>query len=342
MEVGQWARTAAIAAGVRKPILDTAATFIRSTSVTTRTPLIDQVEQLAQMEVASAMLLQAKLLGRSGKFTEAIAMMDKLWPRIYPTRLMPIPEHDITSSKNIEPPWQIYTWLKGSVGDKKAVDETLKKAALEYQDPEALLNYARLVMIEGDLEMYEQCMCQSAMSGNPEACRKLANFYYLTFHGRFPRRGENKTKQTKDENNNDEVAEPTKTATATATAAINYIKQLASHLHTLLPENLSQKLTSISSYLSEEVSYIFGVSRRREEYEKLAFDWYHLAATHGSPKAALIYAILLRENRQMDETYTYLEKCVSNAQLKPLAVRLLERWEEEGYEPSIPVKLLDT
>lgn len=97
-------------------------------------------------------------------------------------------------------PWQVYEDVNRKLGNDNAADKAIETAAREYQDPQALLTLAGRHMKDGDLENYEACMSKVASTGNADACRKLANFYYLTYLGRYLRRGEDATQKQQKKN----------------------------------------------------------------------------------------------------------------------------------------------
>lgn len=290
--MARWTLAATASAGGFLAVLHVAAEHLRRVPTAGRTPILDRIEQWATTSEdpdPRVTIIYAQILGRRGQYQEAIAVMKKLMERIYPTKLQPPILEDISMNGNLEPPWKVYAWLTEKVGDRAATDETLKMAALEYQDPEALVTYAHVMQTEGNFEMYEECMNKAATSGNPDACRKLANFYYLTHHGRFPRRED-------------------------------------------------QNTTGIRS----RIVSIFNQSRTKDDYRKLAMDWYELSFNHGSKKAALLLSMLLREDGFDDLGREFLSLAAAEEKLHPLTKKLAENWDNKDYNVKIPMTLLDT
>lgn len=288
----RWVISATALAGGYLAILHVAAEHLKRVPTAGRTPILDRIEQWATASEdpdPRVSILYAQILGRRGQYREAIAIMEKLMQRIYPTKLRPSMMEDITMNGNLEPPWQLYAWLTEKAGERATTDETLKIAALEYQDPSALVTYAHVMQTQGDLEMYEECMNKAATAGDSEACRKLANFYYLTHHGRFPRRDDQNT-----------------------------------------------------SGIRNRIVSLFKQSRTKNDYRKLAMDWYELSFNHGSKKAALLLSMLLREDGFSDLGREFLSYAAAEDKLLPLTRKLTDNWDNKDYNVKIPVQLLDT
>ncbi|KAL1886486.1 hypothetical protein Plec18167_000417 [Paecilomyces lecythidis] len=288
----RWVISATALAGGYLAILHVAAEHLKRVPTAGRTPILDRIEQWATASEdpdPRVSILYAQILGRRGQYREAIAIMEKLMQRIYPTKLRPSMMEDITMNGNLEPPWQLYAWLTEKAGERATTDETLKIAALEYQDPSALVTYAHVMQTQGDLEMYEECMNKAATAGDSEACRKLANFYYLTHHGRFPRREDQNT-----------------------------------------------------SGMRNRIVSLFKQSRTKDDYRKLAMDWYELSFNHGSKKAALLLSMLLREDGFSDLGREFLSYAAAEDKLLPLTRKLTDNWDNKDYNVKIPIQLLDT
>lgn len=188
-----WFDTAGADEGLEEPNIILAENCLAKGYIPPPGPTFARIEQKAARGYALSMTVQAKVLGRLGKFDQGIHMIEKVIERIYPTKNhSPVDKEDSILETGFlrEPPWQTYAWLTECIGDHAATERIVEKAAVEYQDPHALKNYALIKKKEDDLVSYEECMSKAAMAGDREACRKLANFYYLTSHGRFPIRGE--------------------------------------------------------------------------------------------------------------------------------------------------------
>jgi hypothetical protein len=182
-----WAAHATSAAGASLPTMFLVVKHLRSVTFPLPTKNLDLVEQWAiHDQDPRAIALHSKVLGKREQYQEALVLLEKVMEWTYPTRLQPSTFEDVTLGGLLEPPWQLYAWLKESIGDQKATNAMLEMAALEYHDPKALVDYAHLMRVQGNTAMYEECMNKAATAGNPEACRKLANFYLLTYLGRLP------------------------------------------------------------------------------------------------------------------------------------------------------------
>lgn len=211
-------------------------------------------------------LLYAKYLGLHGKYEQGIALVQEVLPLIEPSRVYRKSTLNITNL--LEPPWQLLAWLKRELrraqirggkrgrGDKKgeANDvlsqeevDALRLGAVEYQDPIALMQYARYMGEESGIQEYETYMGQAAAAGEKEACRKLANFYYLISVGKYPQLGTRDAKSTK----------------LQATAEIT-----TEDIDSTETENSKGALSTLLSH--------FG-PRPLHEYRALAMEWYYVA-----------------------------------------------------------------
>ncbi|KAH8428410.1 uncharacterized protein LDX57_006108 [Aspergillus melleus] len=272
---------------------------------TRRSTIFQTIEKLASSYDPRAMILQAKFLGMQKRYDEAEHLLKSVMDMIHPSKTQQPPVRSMAVPL-VDTPWAAYTWLKRRRGAPESeIQELLKTAALEYQDPEALVTYAGQMMHEhNDLPLYEEYMAKAATSGHATACRKLANFYYLTSQGRFPRRG---TKSTDPEG---DFARETQAA------------------RTRGP-------------LGKFLAGLFG-PQPYHEYRGLAIEWYELGFRHGCPKAALALAILMRENghdrEQVEQVFQFV---VSSKQMAGLIRSVRINWEREDYVPVVPEEMLD-
>ncbi|PLB54806.1 hypothetical protein P170DRAFT_398575 [Aspergillus steynii IBT 23096] len=330
----QWVISSTAQAGAIIPTLMSASRALAKadsspgTTVPQRTPIFEKVEHLAlEAHDPRAMLIHAKLLGQQKRYPEALQLAESVMSMIYPSKTNPPPTRSM-DIPNLEPPWAIYSWLKRcakpetseptSEPELKPETDTdmdmdmdmLKTAALEYQDPEALVTYATHMMATNDLAKYEECMSKAATAGYAPACRKLANFYYLTSQGRFPRRG-----------------------TKSTDPAGDFERAKAANERAAAPG---------ASKLKAFLSGLFG-PQPYHEYRGLAIEWYELAFRHGCPRAALALAILMRENGEAMETVEPVFQYVlmSSAQLGGLIRPFRVNWEREDYVPMVPGEVLD-
>jgi tetratricopeptide (TPR) repeat protein len=151
-----------------------------------RTPkLFQAVKILAERdEYPSAMALYAKILWKQGEDDQAMRLLEKLIHRLYPTMVPPLGQDDLTIGGALEPPWELYAAIIEQNGQHEKTNTILKTAALTFEDPGSLLNYAHIERVKGNMDVYERCMVKAAASGHQEAFRKLANFYLLVSLGR--------------------------------------------------------------------------------------------------------------------------------------------------------------
>ncbi|KAL2870807.1 uncharacterized protein BJX67DRAFT_344671 [Aspergillus lucknowensis] len=272
--------------------------FARSTSSPARTSFLDQIETLATSSGSGdegeygvgdnrdprAMLIHAKALGLQRRYAEGLALVEEVMLRIEPTRREIKPNEDITVSSGIEPPWELYLWLRRALKGAKKVnsvrhtpvgmlDDTsedemsvIRLAAVDYQNPAVLEIYADIMKQQGDFKKYEQYMGQAAAAGNRDAGRKLGNLYYLIFSQRRPRPGESGV-----------------TLDASPVAA----------------ERPKGFLATLLSY--------FG-PRPLPEYRGLAMEWYRVAWASGCVRSGLNLAILSRQDGHVQEAEALLDE----------------------------------
>ncbi|KAL2829785.1 hypothetical protein BDW59DRAFT_142025 [Aspergillus cavernicola] len=241
-----------------------------------------------------AMVIYAKYLGLRKRYLEAFALVDEVMQHIYPSKLQQRPREDLTISSRIEPPWELYLWLRrairvdivqtsdnirlrqqnSSMGQDEI--EVIRLAALEFQDPEALLRYAGLMGRCGMWDMYEECMGKAAAGGVRNACRKLAHYYYLTSIGQFSRLMEHEAMAESEEMgvNVDMDAGPTE------------------------PEKPEGLLATVSSYFRP---------RPTREYRALAIEWYHAALAHGCITSGIQLAILKIQDGNINDARKIFE-----------------------------------
>lgn len=109
-----------------------------------------------------------------------------------------------------------------------------------------------------------------------------------------------------------------------------------------IPSREEETESSSSSFsLKNYISKLFGQSRTREDYRRLAIDWYELSFLHGSHNAALKLVLLLREDGEMDAARNFLEHMEASKTYPKFVAKLKENWENKDYRPAIPEKLLE-
>lgn len=305
---------------------------LRDNTAPVRTPTLEKIEHLAyQDRDPRAMTLHAKILGLRKRYPEALSLIEQVMALIYPSKI-PVAKDGGFAMARIEPPWHVYAWLKEKAqaqanaitktgkaaaavagAEAGAGDDLLRSAALDYNDPESLVQYATVRMQAGDLAMYEDCMRRAATAGNAEACRRLANFYYLTSLGRYPRRG-------------------VREAEATAMAPVEAATSLSSQARERNNCNRGKFFALLSS--------VFG-PQPRAEYRKLATEWYELAFSHGNEQAALVLAVLLREDGSASRGLQLLEQIEGSPSLGSQVRRIKAQWDDRDREVGIPAELLD-
>ncbi|KAB8264541.1 hypothetical protein BDV32DRAFT_160093 [Aspergillus pseudonomiae] len=319
----EWVLAACSLAGARVPVLYQTARYLtiterRGTEVR-QTAVIDRLEELGRTSNdPRALQLLAQVQGRRGKYTQALELMEAVLARIQPAKSAPRgAEQSYLISEVMETPWRVYAWLKERTGDAMGADEVMRSAALEFEDPRALQDHASLLMREMDLEGYEEGMSKAASSGDAMACLKLANFYYLTSKGWFPRRG---VKVSEGENAK---------AIPRASRTVDPAKPVE--------EKKPGALGRFFWFLSADV-------KSHVEYRKLAMDWYELAVKHGNSRAALLLAIIEREDGNYEAAWElfWSSRTADAKEFMPTSQdELLKVWRDETFRPEVPLQLLD-
>lgn len=309
-------------AKARIPLILVTNRSIEWSKVPARTEWTLEVEKLAAQKFPPALILHAKILGLRGEYKEACELLEKeVLPFLSPTQRLPTFFEDVMLSGLLESPWRLYALLLARYDGLHNVpearlksDEAIKIAATQYQDPDALVEYASMMMNENNLDLYEEYMSKAATAGKANACFFLANFYYLTFHGRYPTRGERADRPASQE------AESSKPEA----------KPSAS------PEKDASPVWAwITSF--------FGQSLKREEYRALAKDWYYLAYHHGNKRASLMMALMAREDGDTANGLIFLEQAQMEKD-KDFAGKLEAlkmNWENPDYVPKLPKRMLD-
>ncbi|KAJ5293203.1 uncharacterized protein N7443_009156 [Penicillium atrosanguineum] len=313
-------------AKARIPLILVTKRAMEFSKVPSRTEWTTEIEKLAVQGYPPALVLHAKMLGLRGEHKDAIDLLEQeVLPFITPTQQLPKFFDDIMLMGQLESPWRLYALflarydaIHNDPEARRKSDEAIKTAAIEYHDPDALLEYAFMMMNENNLDSYEEAMLKSATSGNGSACFFLANFYYLTYHGKYPTRGERAKQYASGQ------AEPSKEMAKTKSSG---------------PASTSKKQ---SSQLWTWVTSFFGQSMKREEYRALAQDWYQVAYHHGNKRAAFMLGLLCREDGDLADGFNYLTDADMEND-KYFADRLLElkaNWLEKDYSPKVPKRML--
>lgn len=191
----EWVLTACTLAEARFATIISATRILdKATTAPKSSIALNRIEYLAlQVRDPVSMTLHARVLILREQYNEALALIEEVMRVIRPVTTSR-PSQDKHFPLDMAP-WNVYEEVNRKMGNDDAADKAVETAAREYQDPQALFRLAGRHMKDGDLENYEACMSKAASTGNADACRKLANFYYLTCLGHYPRRGEDATEQ---------------------------------------------------------------------------------------------------------------------------------------------------
>lgn len=326
----EWVTSACALAGARHSIVLIQGRSVSWTKATQRTKWTDMVKQFSDEGFPPAMILQAKILGMNGEYEQAFELMEKrVLPYLTPTRRRQGLFNDITMGDNFESPWRVYALLLASYDanfdspeSRRKADDATRIAALEYNDPKALVEYASIMMNEKNYDKYEECMCRAATFGDKDAILYIANYYYQIFHGRYPTEAERAALAKAEAQGQQAPPIPAKPSSA--------------------PED-EQNPNIFKSALSWASSF-FNQSMPREDYRKLALDWYALGFKHSIPQASFMLALMARETGEemdgsiiMDHARTHLE---DHPEFAKKIDELRDNWYDPTYVPRLTSKML--
>lgn len=334
----EWIVSACAMAGAHLPTVLITARQIGWNKVPVRSEWTRQIETSAKQGYPPAMVLHAKILGLRNEYKEALDLLEKkVLPFLTPTLRNPMFFRDTVLGGLLESPWRLYALLNARYDTKftskehrEKSDEALRAAALTYQDADALIEYASLMMNANDLDMYEECMSKAATAGKGNACLFLANFYYLTYLGKYPTRGE----RTVQANNPVPESLPTDAFLA---------KTKPEPQDPAVSTTPSNFVMDVARFACKWVSSFVNQSMERSEYRKLANDWYYLAYRHDESRAAFMMALLAREDRDLDIGRRFLDQAQMEHDLDFAGKlqALKEHWYDEAYEPKLPKRMLE-
>jgi hypothetical protein len=323
----EWIISSCALAGARQPIVLVQARSVTWTKTTPRTKWTDMVEQFSDEGFPPAMVLQAKILGMRGEYEQAFELMEKrVLPYLQPTRRHPGLFKDITMADLFESPWRVYALLHASYDanfdspeSRQKADDATRIAALEYNDRKALVEYASIMMNEKNYDKYEECMCKAATFGDRNAILYIANYYYQIFHGRYPTQAERVALAKAEAQGQQPPPNPTSPSEEKPNSNI-----------------LTSALGWASSFFNQSMS--------REDYRKLALDWYALGFKFSIPQASFMLALMAREQGEeldgsiiMDHARTHLE---DHPEFVKKIEELRDNWYDPEYVPRLTSKML--
>lgn len=320
--VWEWLIAACARAGSRLAVLTAAARFL-STPHSLSYPnaaILRQVQDLALVEAdPRAIVIYAMVLSRQDRNAEAIGLLRPiLHKHTYPTKNQPDFDDDMLVRGHILPPWKVLLHSAQVIGDHNAVKEARRIAALEYHDPEQLVEYTSELLHEtGDLEQYEQLMCLAATGGNAEACLRLANFYYLISFNLNP--------VTLEVLNADSATNPDKGRVA---AAEERLHQESARL--LEAKNRQSLVLTVLSV------FWFRLFPFYRAYQSLAFEWYNLGSVRGNAKACLLEARLIVQYGKREQALELLDDAEKDRSFADAAVKLRQAWLRGERGPKVP------
>ncbi|KAL5048306.1 hypothetical protein BDW71DRAFT_178333 [Aspergillus fruticulosus] len=277
-----------------------------------------------------AMVLWAKFQGLRGHYREAMRLVQEVMRLIEPSRVQPHRNEIPTINGMIEPPWELYMWLRreekkarrGRRTDVKGVADTntdsldtdevaaMRLGAIEYQDPNMLMRYAQHCKEQHQMDKYEEHMGRAAASGHKDACRKLGNYYYLVAAGHYPRPG----------------ARPAERANKKG--AQEWPRRVMGCEGANNPEGFFAKLFSY-----------FG-PRPFREYRSLAMEWWRVGWAQGCGTSGLNLARLLLQDGDKENAERIMEEVQGSPSqpkhLQQVAKNTLDNITLEGIAPRLP------
>ncbi|KAJ5169007.1 uncharacterized protein N7482_004601 [Penicillium canariense] len=330
--LSEWVISSCALAKSRHAVVLTQGRLINWAKVPPTTEWTTLVKQFSDEGFPPAMVLQAKILGLHGQYKEAFKLMEeRVLPYLKPTRRKPGLYTDITMTPLIESPWRVYALLHASYDDKfdsqdsrQKADEATRIAALEYNDSAALVEYASIMLNEKNYDKYEECMSKAATLGNLDAILYIANFYYLTFHGKYPTQAER--------------------------VALSKADAKGPKSHSTPPELSSTPDTkpdtkpngNVLSSAIHWMSSFFNQSMSREEYRKLALEWYNLGNHFHIKPSMFMLALMAREQGEDFASAMVLEmaKLDEDPEYAAKIEELKENWQDPNYVPKLSSKML--
>ena len=291
------------------------------------------MKQFSDEGFPPAMILQAKILGLCGQYAEAFELMEKrVLPFLEPTRRRPPLFLDITMDDVFESPWRVYALLHASYDDafdspesRQKADEATRIAALEYNDRNALIEYASIMMSEKKYDKYEESMSKAATLGSKKAILYIANFYYQVYLGRFPTAA-NVHASAKSQSQDPPPAEVTTNAPTSSDQPG--------------PSSKANSLTSVFGWISS----FFNQSIPRPAYRNLALDWYYLGHAYKIPQASFMLALMAHEEGEPLENSDFLmngcKYLDDHPEFGPRIAELKENWYNTQYVPRLSSKML--
>ncbi|KAJ5959134.1 uncharacterized protein N7479_006284 [Penicillium vulpinum] len=313
--VRQWALTSCAKAGSRRALIIVVNRYLGLTGVDIyrNNEYISQVRDLAlKDEFPHAIMLYAKLLLWRGENAQAAQLLEqKILPYLQPTTVPPRHWEDIMLRDHFDSPWRMYAVAVEKEQGLRGILKTTRRAALEFNDPVAMTDYAISVLGTDEpnkYDVYESYMADAALGGHTPACFYIANFYYRTFQGEFATEAEIYAKEMEQTN-------------ATRSAWLRPFEPITKWVHTFFNQPLDRK-----------------------SYRMLAIDWYELAFEKGNNEAGYILAMLFREDGDMEksrEMYKLTAKMgLPTALSRKSLVEMKNKWEDESFNPGLPPKLL--
>jgi len=306
----EWAKSACAQAKSRRALVEVVNRYIEipNIDIHRNNEWIASVKDLALVdEFPQAIMLYAKILTWRGENTKAAELLEqKILPYIQPTLRQPFLFEDLTSFGKIDSPLRMYGLAIAETQGIEAVSKVVHRAAMEYSEPIALTELAIAQLERADFDSYEEYMAMAAAAGYGKACYYLANYYHRISMGQFLTREEREKKMAKD---------------AKRGGLFGPLADLMEWVDSMVHKPLN-----------------------RQDYLKLATEWYSLAFATGERNAGFILALIHRAAGEFEESrilYDSIPEGQFPKSVPAKAIRELNaRWDDPTFEPGFPPKLL--
>ena len=292
--------------------------------------VLDEVKRIALQEKhPAAIILHAWVLTQCGHHRKAVDLLRPLIQTMRPVRDSRFANLILDG---IPKPSAVYTNALYGMGKEEEANEIQRIAATEFNDPDAAIIHAyNLLKIQKDSKKgnsatqnstaafseYLQMMGIAATAGNGDACYRLGNYYYLRYLHLDPYSLDCLDKD------DPGVEQPAENKVALAELRVAKEKKAGTWAPYGKPKSLLQY-----------IRYYLCVDRSRDDYYKLAVQWYKLGAQHGHAKAAFLVARLLKLEKQDEQAYDMLNIAETDETYKSRVRQLRMAW-LNGNNPSI-------
>ncbi|RJE20556.1 hypothetical protein PHISCL_07100 [Aspergillus sclerotialis] len=334
-----WAMAACAQAGSNTAIICAAQKYLsanRTVSDLKKSQILNELKRIAINDKhPSAIILHAWVRSQHEQYMEAVELLRPLIETMYPIRDSRFADLILDG---IPKPWAVYTNALYKMEREEEANEIQRIAATQFNDPDAAIvhaynllklrrdsNRSNSATLEStvDFSEYLQLMGIAATAGNGDACHRLGNYYYLRYLHLDPYSLDYLDKDDPD------VVEPETNKVAHAEIRVAKEKKAGTWAPYGKPKSLLQY-----------IRYYFYVDRSRDDYYRLAVEWYKLGAKYGHSKAAFLVARLLKQDKLDEQAYDMLNIAEKDETYQSRVKKLRTAW-LNGVNPSIRDDFVD-